>query len=110
MRLDAGESLGKIVEELNRFPLLVLDDYGAERETQFMHSKMLTLLDARQNSGRPMLITTNLNREQLNEESRVNSRAFDGKIPVLVSGSDKRRNNSESAVRRMQELWKASGY
>lgn len=108
LRVDAGESLGKIVQDLNRYPLIVLDDYGAERTTSYMHSNLLTLMDARQNSGKATLLTTNLTLDQLTVESRLNSRAFENKVPVAVTGRDRRRDGAQAAERRMKELWAQS--
>lgn len=108
MLIDAGENFGKLVQDLNRFPLLVLDDYGAERETSFMHSKMLTLLDERQNTGKPTIITTNYTKDQIEEEGRLNSRAFENKPYVSVVGKDRRREGTQAATQRMKELWAQS--
>lgn len=47
--------------------LLALDDFGAEKPTEWSQEKFLALLDARLRHARPLMITSNLNSKQLRE-------------------------------------------
>ena len=49
---------------LATFDLVVIDDFGSERDTQYAAEKMFQIIDERYRSKLPTLITTNLNIEQ----------------------------------------------
>jgi len=48
-----------IMEDVTTCPLLVLDDLGAERLTEWTQATMEQILSARYNAGLPVIITTN---------------------------------------------------
>lgn len=85
----------KYLDNLNRFDLLVIDDLGAERDTEFMWEKVMDVIDARYRAGLPIIITTNLSMRQLSDQSdirrqRVYSRLREMCIFLEVQGADRR--------------------
>ena len=84
------------LDDLNHFDLLVLDDLGAERGTEYMQEIVQTVIDARCRAKKPMIVTTNLTAKQLKEpedmtQARLYSRLFETCIPVKVDGADRRK-------------------
>lgn len=84
------------IESLNRYQLLVIDDLGAERTTSYMQELVYTIVDSRYRSGLPMIITTNLTREQLKhpgsvENERIYDRIMERCLPVEVAGQSRRK-------------------
>ncbi len=75
--------------------LLVLDDVGATRDSDFNTEKLFELVDARYRSGKPMIVTTNLSPEDINSSGLANQRIFDRIIErcrqVPVVGGSRRR-------------------
>lgn len=72
--------------------LLILDDWGAERTTDFVLEALERIVDARYRAMKPMLIATNMDPDQIVERygDRSLSRwAHDGRI-VQMSGRDRR--------------------
>ncbi len=57
---------GPFIQEMLQMSLLVLDDFGAERETSYASENVFNLVDNRVKSGRPMIVTTNLTMKDLN--------------------------------------------
>lgn len=57
---------GPFIQEMLQMSLLVLDDFGAERETSYASETVFNLIDNRVKSGRPMIVTTNLTMKDLN--------------------------------------------
>lgn len=49
-----------VTNRLETFELVVLDDFGAERDTEFAAEKMFWAVDTRMRSGLPTIVTTNL--------------------------------------------------
>lgn len=74
-------------------PVLVLDDFGAERLTEFATDQLYRLAHHRSHNGRPCIITTNLDgpeiRKRYNE--RIIERLFGGSQLVRVTGASRRK-------------------
>lgn len=82
-------------DRLNRFPLLVLDDLSAERQTEYMLEIVFNVIDARYRAKLPLIVTTNLTREELMHPAdirykRIFSRLFEMCVPIEVKGADRR--------------------
>lgn len=85
----------KYLDDLNRFDLLIIDDLGAERDTEFTWEKVMDVIDARYRAGLPLIITTNLSMRQLSDQSdirrqRVYSRLREMCVFLEVQGADRR--------------------
>lgn len=83
------------IDNLNNFPLLIIDDLAAERDTEYMNGVVHNIIDSRVRSGLPMIITTNLTREELLganglNKVRVYHRLFERCLPHEVIGNDRR--------------------
>ena len=82
-------------DSLNRFPLLLIDDLAAERKTEYMQEIVFNVVDARYRSGLPLIVTTNLTREELQHPAdityqRIFSRLFEMCTPIEIDGKDRR--------------------
>lgn len=82
-------------DSLNKFPLLVLDDLSAERKTEYMQEIVFNVIDARYRAKLPLIITTNLTREELQHPAdityqRIYSRLFEMCTPIEIAGADRR--------------------
>ena len=88
---EAG--LQRLVDSLSEVDLLHLDDLGAERATEWVLEQLYAIVNARYEEQRSLVITTNLDPEQLTEQlgPRIVSRI--GEVcgdPILLMGEDKR--------------------
>lgn len=82
-------------ESLNRYPLLIIDDLGVQRENRYMDEIVFNVINMRANSGLPLIVTTNLSaREILSEETKGGKRIFSRLtrmcVMVEVKGADLR--------------------
>lgn len=82
-------------DNLNKFPLLVIDDLSAERKTEYMQEIVFNVIDSRYRANLPLIVTTNLTREELMHPAdlsyqRIFSRLFEMCTPIEVSGKDRR--------------------
>ena len=55
---------GKI-EKMNQSKLLIIDDLGAERGTDYSLERVYDIIDSRYRSNKPIILTTNLTMEQM---------------------------------------------
>lgn len=97
------------LKELNRCTLLILDDFGSERDTSFMNELLYQIIDSRYRSGKPMILTTNLSLENLRspqtlEQERISSRILENCVPVFVDGSNKRLETAAEKLQRAKAL------
>ena len=96
------EGKQKYLDSLNEFDLLVIDDLGIERNTEYVNELVYNIIDARYRSGKPMIITTNLKYSDLHHaedtsKARIYSRIIEMCLPVLVSGEDRRKSGMQDA-------------
>ena len=92
------EGKQKFIDSLNRYTLLIIDDLGAERKSEFMQEQVFNIIDARYRSGLPFIITTNLTADEIKKPqdvgySRIYDRILERCFPVEVTGASRRRQN-----------------
>ena len=89
-----GDDLNELLFRMNTARLLVLDDFGAERNTEFKAEQIFTVIDARYAAKKPMIITTNLTDFKTETDvrrKRVYDRIFEVCTPIKMDGESKRR-------------------
>ena len=76
--------------KLTECDLLIIDDLGTEMPGQFVTAALYSLLNDRLISGKPMLITTNLNVEEMGRRysPQIASRIFGGFVGKTFLGND----------------------
>lgn len=83
-----------VYDALLRCNLLILDDFGSERKSEFMDEIKFSIIDGRLRAGRPCIITTNLPISFFSSptitQRRLASRLFEVVIPYAVHGEDRR--------------------
>lgn len=90
------EGKQEYLDSLNSYTLLIIDDLGAERKSEYMQELIFNIIDARYRSGLPMVITTNLTADEIKKPqdvgyARIYDRILERCIPVEVSGKSRRR-------------------
>lgn len=86
----------RYLDDFNNLDLLVIDDLAAERDTSYMNEMVFNIVDSRYRSGKPLIITSNLSKEDLAhpsniEKQRIYSRLLEMCFPVEVTGNDRRK-------------------
>lgn len=99
----------KYLDDLNRFDLLIIDDLGAERDSEYMWEKVMDVIDARYRAGLPLIVTTNLNPKDLYDPSdirrqRVFSRLKEMCIFLEVNGADRRSKKMQDKLTAAKSL------
>lgn len=97
------------LDSLNEYALLVLDDLGAERGSEYMQELVFTVIDSRYASGKPMLITTNLTMQELKaphtaQQSRIYDRILQVCYPVQMTGDSLRRKDTKERYYKTKQL------
>lgn len=89
------------IRDLVKFPLLILDDFGIERSTQFSQEMVYNVIDARYRENLPLIVTTNISwNEMKNPADMTHQRIYDRITEMCVPisfGSDGRRKELGAA-------------
>jgi DNA replication protein DnaC len=94
-----GDSYLSFFERLTSVDLLHIDDLGAEKRSDWVLEQLYALVNERYDSQRSMLITTNLQHDQLGEQigSRTVSRLAQICEEVEIVGDDRRWGKIQAA-------------
>ena len=85
------------LDELCGADLLIIDDFQAERNTEYMREIIFQTIDARYNTKLPLIVTTNLTADEIKrydkdrDTARVISRLLEMCHPYEVKGEDIRK-------------------
>ena len=99
----------EIREHVESAPLMVLDDLGAERETEFAREQLCRVIDMRLETGRPLICTTNYSLAEMKEvtnpaQMRTFDRVLSVCIPVRVVGSSRRKAIAQQKLTEFRSL------
>lgn len=91
-----AEQKTQYMQELLRYDLLVLDDLGTERKSEYMQEVVYNVIDGRYRAGLPVIITSNLTADELSKTdeigySRIYDRILERCLPIKVAGQSRRR-------------------
>lgn len=103
------EGKQEYIDSLNKYSLLIIDDLGVERQSEYVAEIVQTIVDSRYRAGLPMIITTNLSPKDFTEtqdiaKSRLYSRISEMCLPLIVKGVDRRKANAADSDRELAEL------
>ena len=105
-----ADDLAETLRQMKRAQLLILDDLGAERGTDFKLEQVYNIIDDRANSNRPMLVTTNLTMDDMKNAgdmryNRIWERVRSMCYPVRMDGESWRRQTTLNAMNRLKRLY-----
>ncbi len=103
------ENESDIIRMLNRAKLVIFDDLGAERSTDYAIERVYNIVDSRYRSGLPMILTTNLTIEEMKREeyiryTRIYDRVFETCYPMQFSGPSLRKKEASRRFNEMEAL------
>ena len=97
------------ISRLCSFHLLILDDFGMERGTEYGLEQVYNVIDSRYRSQKPLIVTTNLTLEELqNPEDTAHARIYDRLTemctPVRITGENFRKAKAQAKMERLKML------
>ena len=97
------------IDSFNSFPLLIIDDLGVERNSEFTRELVFSVIDSRYRSQLPLIVTTNLTPEQMrNPEDLARARIYDRVLerctPIRVDGQNIRKQNKVDNLKKSKRL------
>lgn len=100
---DSEESEEQILRALNLCDLLIIDDIGAEKPTDWVQETLFIIIDSRYRREKPILATSNLNTEGLKKQigKRIVDRMLGASQPIENKATSYR---EEMAKHRMSKF------
>lgn len=97
------------IRDLNRCDLLILDDLGAERQSQFAQEIVFSVIDSRYSAKLPLIVTTNLTGEELKnpadaQAGRIYDRILQRCFPLEVNGKSRRKQGLKTSYSKTKAL------
>ena len=94
-----SEDRADFIASLELYDLLIIDDLGVERSTEYAIEQMFYVIDSRYRSRKPMIITTNLRLEEIKNppdlaHARIYDRILERCAPILFVGKNFREENA----------------
>ena len=107
MNLEINKN--KYIENLNKYRLLIIDDFGMERDTPFATEHIFNVIDSRYRANKPIILTTNLSAKQLTspnnlKEQRIYSRLLEMATPILFTGENRRISKMKEKARKVNTI------
>ena len=107
--LFAAEDKTEYIGSLNRYELLIIDDLGVERSSEYALENIFSVIDRRYQSREPLIITTNLPLSQLKQETkiekkRIYDRILERCISVKIDGISRREALANNNMQTMKKI------
>ena len=96
-------------DSFKRYPLMIIDDLGVERNSEFAREQVFGVIDSRYRSELPMIVTTNLTLEELQHpedlsRSRIYDRILERCLPIRVNEQNIRELNQAATFAQAKQL------
>ena len=97
------------IDSFNRYQLMIIDDLGIERNSEFAREQVFSVIDSRYRSQLPMIVTTNLSLKKLKHpedmaRARIYERVLERCMPVRVNDLNIRDLNKEANMERAKRI------
>lgn len=99
----------RFLDGFNRYELLIIDDLGVERGSEFVLEQAFNIIDGRCRARLPLIVTTNLSLQELKNpdclgKARIYDRVLERCVPVRVNNRSIRQENARANLERAREL------
>ena len=104
-----SDDRNKYIDSLNHYSLLIIDDLGMERGTEYALEQVFNVIDARLRSNLPLIVTTNLTLDELKHPAdlaheRIYSRVLERCIPLKIDNQNIRQMKAQENFTRTKQL------
>ena len=97
------------IDSFSAYPLLIIDDLGVERNSEFAREQVFNIIDSRYRSQLPMIVTTNLTVDELKNpedlaRARIYDRILERCMAIKVNDQNIRKLNMAENLSRAKQL------
>ena len=104
-----SEDRNLFIDSMNRYSLLIIDDLGMERNSEFALEQVFHVIDSRYRSRKPLIVTTNLTLTELNTPTdiahrRIYDRILERCVPIRINNRNIRQDNASKNLEEAKRL------
>lgn len=104
-----SDDRNQYIDSLNQYSLLIIDDFGMERNTEFALEQVFSVIDARYRSKLPLIVTTNLTLDELKHPAdlaheRIYDRVLERCVPLKINNQNIRQQKAQETFAGAKQL------
>lgn len=104
-----SDEKNQFIDSFRHYSLLILDDLGIERNSEYALEQVFHVVDSRCRSGLPMIVTTNLTLQELKHpkdlaHSRIYDRVLENCVPLKINRQNIRKMHAAENMEAAREL------
>ena len=97
------------IDKFCHYPLLIIDDFGIERGTEYALEQIYNIVDSRYRNRKPLIVTTNLTLDEIRHpqdtaHARIYDRLLEMCVPISCIGVSFRKENAQEKLERLKLL------
>lgn len=105
-----SDNRNQFIDSFNKYSLLIIDDLGIERSTDFALEQVFNVIDSRYRSKKPLIVTTNLTLDELKHPSdlgraRIYDRVLERCVPLKINNRNIRELNAAANMQEARKLF-----
>lgn len=104
-----SDEKNQFIDSLNKYNLLIIDDLGIERSTEFALEQVFNVIDSRYRSKLPLIVTTNMTLDELKHpqdlaRSRIYDRVLERCVPLKINNQNIRQMNAAENIQEARKI------
>lgn len=105
-----SEDRNEFIDGFNKYELLIIDDLGIERNSEFALEQVYNIVDSRYRSKKPLIVTTNLTLDELKHppelaRRRIYNRILERCIPLRINNGNIREMNAALNMSKARKIF-----
>lgn len=105
-----SEDRNEFIDGFNKYELLIIDDLGIERNSEFALEQVYNIVDSRYRSKKPLIVTTNLTLDELKyppelARRRIYDRILERCIPLRINNGNIREMNAALNMSKARKMF-----
>lgn len=107
-----SDERNRYLESFGKCELLIIDDLGIERNSEFALEQVFSVIDSRYRSKKPLIVTTNLTLDEIkNPDSLAKARIYDRItelcVPIKINNMNIRKQNASEKIRELRNIFES---
>lgn len=104
-----SDDRNQFIDSFNKYSLLIIDDLGIERSSEFAIEQVFNVIDSRYRSRKPLIVTTNLTLDELKNpkdlaHARIYDRLLECCVPLKINNQNIRALNAAANMKEARKL------
>ncbi|MCD8131055.1 MAG: ATP-binding protein [Lachnospiraceae bacterium] len=105
-----SDDRNEFIDSLNRYSLLIIDDLGAERNSEYSREQVFNVIDSRYRSRKPLIVTTNLTLSEMKgttdiARKRIYDRILERCAPIRINNQNIRELIASESMAQAKQLF-----